>query len=168
MTTDPTPANTLRAAAARLRDLAPMIDGPLAGLADPVANWLEDYGDDWNQCPEDHPGTSVDEHALAVARRVLGTTEQADTRAARDCPACDAGIEHTAHCPTPESHNWGCGCPTDEAPKAQREEAEHTLYDALTTGVKHAQIRQHLIDQYRKAVTAEAQQPTPAPAEETK
>ena len=30
-----------------------------------------------------------------------------------DCPACDAGIVHTEHCPTPETHNWGCGCPTD-------------------------------------------------------
>jgi hypothetical protein len=34
-----------------------------------------------------------------------------------DCPACDAGIEHTEHCPTPETHNWGCGCPGDQAPR---------------------------------------------------
>ncbi|GGJ87144.1 hypothetical protein GCM10011583_18370 [Streptomyces camponoticapitis] len=32
-----------------------------------------------------------------------------------DCPACEAGIEHTAHCPTPETHNAGCGCPSDTA-----------------------------------------------------
>jgi hypothetical protein len=31
-----------------------------------------------------------------------------------DCPACEAGIEHDVHCPTPESHNAGCGCPTDQ------------------------------------------------------
>ncbi|MEU9498217.1 hypothetical protein [Streptomyces sp. NPDC048196] len=35
------------------------------------------------------------------------------TELARDCPACEAGIPHTEHCPTPETHNWGCGCPTD-------------------------------------------------------
>ena len=23
------------------------------------------------------------------------------------CPACEAGIAHTEHCPTPETHNWG-------------------------------------------------------------
>ncbi|WP_406225027.1 hypothetical protein [Streptomyces anulatus] len=34
--------------------------------------------------------------ALAVARQLLGTTE-------------------TAPCPTPETHNWGCGCPSDVA-----------------------------------------------------
>lgn len=35
----------------------------------------------------------------------------------RDCPSCEAGIEHTEHCPTPETHNWGCGCLTDQAPR---------------------------------------------------
>ncbi|RXS84181.1 hypothetical protein EST92_11525 [Streptomyces sp. TM32] len=37
----------------------------------------------------------------------------------RDCLACEAGIPHTEHCPTPETHNWGCGCPTDEALREQ-------------------------------------------------
>jgi hypothetical protein len=37
-------------------------------------------------------------------------------RAGRDCPACGARIKHTVHCPTPESHNWGCGCPGDRLP----------------------------------------------------
>lgn len=30
-----------------------------------------------------------------------------------DCPSCEAAIKHTVHCPTPETHNWGCGCPSD-------------------------------------------------------
>ncbi|MER5678654.1 hypothetical protein ABT081_17105 [Streptomyces sp. NPDC002238] len=59
-------------------------------------------------------------------------------------------------CSSPESHNWGCGCPTDQAPKAKREETEHALYEALTAGVQHAQIRQHLIEQHRAAVAYEA------------
>ncbi|MFE9337725.1 hypothetical protein [Streptomyces sp. NPDC007063] len=40
----------------------------------------------------------------------------------RDCPACDAGLDHDEHCPTPETHNWGCGCATDQAPAAWRRE----------------------------------------------
>lgn len=43
-------------------------------------------------------------------------------RALIDCPACLAGTEHVApgvHCPTPETHNAGCGCPTDQPPAAQ-------------------------------------------------
>lgn len=43
-------------------------------------------------------------------------TPQPETQAARDCPACDARIAHTVHCPAPESHNWGCGCPGDRLP----------------------------------------------------
>jgi hypothetical protein len=61
----------------------------------------------------------------------------------------------TEHCPTPETHNWGCGCPTDKWPAANRRDAEAALYDGLTNGVRHAQIRQHLIDQYRQAVARE-------------
>ncbi|MFJ3950249.1 hypothetical protein ACIPXV_09290 [Streptomyces libani] len=51
------------------------------------------------------------------------------TEPTRDCPACEAGIAHDEHCPTPETHNWGCGCPTDEAPREQHTE---TIPAALT------------------------------------
>ncbi|MFE9382339.1 hypothetical protein ACFYMO_03745 [Streptomyces sp. NPDC007025] len=54
----------------------------------------------------------------------LADTENAPQAGAqdRDCPACDAGLDHTEHCPTPETHNWGCGCATDQAPAAWRRE----------------------------------------------
>jgi hypothetical protein len=57
-------------------------------------------------------GCAIGAGALTHGVRML----RAETRphTARDCPACDAGIEHTEHCPTPETHNWGCGCPTDQ------------------------------------------------------
>ncbi|MFJ6363486.1 hypothetical protein ACIQIE_20180 [Streptomyces globisporus] len=85
--------------------------------------------------------------ALAVARQLLGTTTAAE-------------------CPSPETHNWGCGCPTDEAPTAKRVEAEHVLYDALTKGTPLAQVRQHIIDAYRAAVIAEhTHAAPPAPAD---
>lgn len=84
--------------------------------------------------------------ALAVARQLLGTT-----------------VAEGAPCPSLETHNWGCGCPTDEAPAAKRVEAEHVLYDALTKGTRHAQVRQHIIDEYRAAVIAE-HAPTAPPA----
>ncbi|MFI2081487.1 hypothetical protein ACH43Y_14205 [Streptomyces rubiginosohelvolus] len=86
---------------------------------------------------------------LAVARQLLGTS------AAEGVP-----------CPTPETHNWGCGCPTDQAPTAHRAEAEHVLYDALTKGTPLAQVRQHIIDAYRAAVIAEhTHAAPPAPAD---
>ncbi|WP_369778861.1 hypothetical protein [Streptomyces sp. R33] len=53
------------------------------------------------------PGT-----VLAAVLRALGIDPPGQV--ARDCPSCEVGIEHDAHCPTPETHNWGCGCPTDE------------------------------------------------------
>ncbi|MCR8574710.1 hypothetical protein [Streptomyces sp. Isolate_219] len=41
----------------------------------------------------------------------------------QDCPACEAGIPHDEHCPTPETHNWGCGCPTDAMRQATGQDA---------------------------------------------
>ncbi|MFD5678535.1 hypothetical protein [Streptomyces sp. NPDC127040] len=69
-----------------------------------------------------------------VVRRIVRETvtyavEQAEAPA-RDCPACEVGIEHDVHCPTPESHNWGCGCPTDKQPAAAQREAEAEPWDA--------------------------------------
>ncbi|OQQ13022.1 hypothetical protein B0675_40095 [Streptomyces sp. M41(2017)] len=39
----------------------------------------------------------------------------AQLRAMAGCQECEWGVEHTEHCPYPESHNWGCGCPTDQS-----------------------------------------------------
>ncbi|WP_405391092.1 hypothetical protein OG596_26490 [Streptomyces sp. NBC_01102] len=56
---------------------------PAVGLA--LADWLDAYGLDWDRCPSDHPGMSLDEHALVVARRILGTSEQAQPATVK-CP----------------------------------------------------------------------------------
>lgn len=40
----------------------------------------------------------------------------AQLRALAGCQECASGLEHNTHCPTPETHNWGCGCPTDPVP----------------------------------------------------
>jgi hypothetical protein len=92
---------------------------------------------------------------------------QAAGQPAADCPACDAGIEHTEHCPTPETHNWGCGCATDQMPTRSRQAAEAILHNAMDHGVKDEAIRQQLIDQLAEACRHEAalrplEQPTPA------
>lgn len=86
-----TPAEELRAAAARLRDVAPHITGPLAGLAAPVADWLDAAAhsyeagvtaaaDVFRDDPVGRdrflttgPG-APSPHALAVARQILGST----------------------------------------------------------------------------------------------
>ena len=70
-------------------------------------------------------------------------------------------------CPTPETHNWGCGCPTDQRPAHARAETEAILHDAMTHGVVDETVREKLIAQHREAVareTAVGQQPTQQPA----
>lgn len=64
-----TPADELRAAAERLRAVAPQITGHLAGLADPVADWL-DYEANLMGPGSERRGRT--HHALAVARAING------------------------------------------------------------------------------------------------
>ncbi|MFC7929144.1 hypothetical protein [Streptomyces cinereoruber] len=66
---------------------------------------------------------TVDGKVVDAARQATG---QADTtaEAARACVECELGTPHTEHCPSPETHNWGCGCPTDEKPRCPR--CDHT------------------------------------------
>ncbi|MFE7727454.1 hypothetical protein ACFU5D_16865 [Streptomyces anthocyanicus] len=59
-------------------------------------------------------------------RRVADETAATETQA-RDCPACDAGIGHSEHCPTPETHKWGCGCHAETQPPAALSPAERTM-----------------------------------------
>jgi hypothetical protein len=72
-----TPADELRTAAQRLRDVAPDITGPLTGLADPVADWLEATAADVARIEAQYrdrlAGESMAPHALAVARAINGT-----------------------------------------------------------------------------------------------
>ncbi|MFF7142306.1 hypothetical protein ACFZB5_13790 [Streptomyces nodosus] len=83
--TDQNPADELRAAARTLRDTAPDIHGPLAPLADPVADWLDHAADGLNigrihgtdlvicePCCEQLPCQHL-KPVLAVARAVNGT-----------------------------------------------------------------------------------------------
>lgn len=62
-----TPADELRAAAATLRAVAPEITGRLAGLAGPVADWLDETA--WIA----EPIGPINARALAVARAVNGS-----------------------------------------------------------------------------------------------
>ncbi|MGW4825021.1 hypothetical protein ACWEP4_40465 [Streptomyces sp. NPDC004227] len=77
MTAQPTPADELRAAAEKLRETAPDITGRLAGLADPVAEWLEHEAElaktahlwaERESCA--WCGEPANAHALAVARAI--------------------------------------------------------------------------------------------------
>lgn len=74
------PADELTAAAQRLRDVTPEITGPLSGLADPVAEWLDHEANtarDAHLWAEREPcgwcGEPAHAHALAVARAILGS-----------------------------------------------------------------------------------------------
>ncbi|MFC9465182.1 hypothetical protein [Streptomyces coelicoflavus] len=66
--------------------------------------------------------------ATKLLRRVADETAATETQA-RDCPACDAGIGHSEHCPTPETHKWGCGCHAETQPPAALSPAERTMLD---------------------------------------
>ncbi|MGW1246957.1 hypothetical protein [Streptomyces sp. NPDC002535] len=68
-------ATELQQAADRLRDAAPQIDGPLAGLADPVADWLDETANAlaWLAPFREHePGHRMWQTATAVARAING------------------------------------------------------------------------------------------------
>jgi hypothetical protein len=70
-------ATELQQAADTLRDLAPQITGPLAGLADPVADWLEETANAlaWLAPFREHePGYPLWKTATDVARAINGRT----------------------------------------------------------------------------------------------
>jgi transcriptional regulator with XRE-family HTH domain len=71
-------AAELQQAADRLRAVAPQITGPLQGLADPVADWLEETANAlaWLAPFREHePGHRMWQTATKVARTINGTTE---------------------------------------------------------------------------------------------
>lgn len=90
--TDPTPADELRDAAIRLRDIAPAVTGPLAGLAAPVADWLDAAAVEYDATvkgaasvwSEPHEADERDawvarqtnQPALTVARQINGTAPE--------------------------------------------------------------------------------------------
>lgn len=70
-----TPDQELHAAAKRLStmDDANWRGTPLNVLFPGIIRLLTEYGDDWDQCLEDHPGHTLDEAALDLARRINGS-----------------------------------------------------------------------------------------------
>ncbi|MEU1088908.1 hypothetical protein ABZ401_19095 [Streptomyces sp. NPDC005892] len=56
----------------------------------------------------------TDQHALTVARRILGEDEAQQPVAAVPAAHLPAGT-NAEDCPAPETHNAGCGCPSDVA-----------------------------------------------------
>ncbi|MGW4703741.1 hypothetical protein [Streptomyces sp. NPDC004285] len=78
-----------------------------------------------------------------------------------DCPGCEVGIEHTEHCPSPETHNWGCGCPTDRWPAAKAREALAGYLGGNGNDPKLAL----LLNDYHQAVAAETRAAVGQPAE---
>lgn len=74
-----TSLDELGAAAQRLRDVAPQITGPLAGLADPVADWLDHARETAQRMhrlfgSSEDPAGCVEQQALAVARVINGSS----------------------------------------------------------------------------------------------
>ena len=104
----------------------------------------------------------------AVCRHPEGYEGECPCRPGCACCRVTAAVgQQPDACPTPETHNWGCGCPTDQRPAHARAETEAILHDAMTHGVVDETVREKLIAQHREAVareTAVGQQPTQQPA----
>jgi hypothetical protein len=122
----------LQQAADTLRDVAPQIEGRLAGLADPVADWLDETANalSWLAPYRDNePGYGMWETAMVVARKILGTTEQQ--------PAADEAQQPEAR---PARHQWSVdmydpGAETwlSGTPRCDRDEAAQHLERLKTT-----------------------------------
>lgn len=87
------------------------------------------------------------QHPAAVEETHIVADDSDDPEHVDDCPGCETAVDHDEHCPTPETHNWGCGCPTDKWPGRRVEEAVTILHEAMDSGVKDPVIRQKLIGQ---------------------
>ncbi|MFE5958937.1 hypothetical protein [Streptomyces rubiginosohelvolus] len=116
------PADQLRAAAEKLRNMDPLTADRLTGIASPVAWWLE-----WQAAVLAEGQTAALDPALAVARQLLGTTEDAGARCVCGETAC-------------ESENCDCDsrtCPVDHAAEESDEEREQRE-DMEATARAHA------------------------------
>lgn len=74
-----------------------------------------------------------------------------DLAPARDCPAYNVDTPHTEHCPTPETHNWGCGCPGDQAPR--QAVADSGTFPALSEPERT--MLTYALDQAQEAIWSE-------------
>ncbi|MFF5801616.1 hypothetical protein [Streptomyces albogriseolus] len=99
----------------------------------------------------------------AVDRLTTQVRRLADTRPTPgDAPATTADDAEKA-CPTPLTHNWGCGCPTDEAPAAHTQTLRWARRESLLvllTRVQHGRtltddeartLRHHVETEMREA-----------------
>ncbi|MFD3802610.1 hypothetical protein ACFWTC_03055 [Streptomyces sp. NPDC058619] len=91
--------------------------------------WLHVLNEEVAEAFAESDPTKLRAELIQIAAVCAAWVSDLDRRPA-DCPACEVGIDHDVHCPTPESHNWGCGCPTDERPAAAQREAEAEPWDA--------------------------------------
>jgi hypothetical protein len=72
------PAEDLASAAENLRALDDMWwrGTPLARCIPGLIVLLSEYADDWRKCPEDRPGTRIDDAVLNLARAINGGEQQ--------------------------------------------------------------------------------------------
>lgn len=94
------------------------------------------------------PLDRVEEVAAGIrdtARTASGQQPEQCTSTCPDGEPCPSHDERV--CPAPETHNWGCGCPTDQMPGSSLAEAVAILHEAMDHGVKDPVARQRLIGQ---------------------
>jgi hypothetical protein len=105
---------------------------------------------------------------LTTQVRRLADTRQTPTVDPVDDDGPTTPDDGEATCPTPLTHNWGCGCPTDEAPAAHTQALRWARRESLlvlVTRVQHGRpltddeartLREHVETEMREAETARA------------
>ena len=79
-------------------------------------------------------------------------------------PDAPTATADDARCPTPETHNWGCGCPTDhsthilraQAAEQRAEAMERAMESTAADALKHRGCHRDLMAQCQRAEQAEA------------
>lgn len=124
------------------------------------------------------PASRVEEVVAGIRDAARQTTGQADTEAT-PCDDCEHprklhnqrgcwghwGPEEGCTCPSTGHDDTGPDFKATIAAATKLGKAKDALYDGLATGVKHAQVRQYLIDQYRLAAAEMTRAAVGQPAE---
>lgn len=95
------------------------------------------------------------DHYRRAAEGIVASPEEHSLAAANVAIAALAGAD-TGACPTPETHNWGCGCPTDESaalPKPRHWRG--TDGDDITEAYMDAQATLARVRRFARALSAE-------------
>jgi hypothetical protein len=129
---------------------------------------VDEHGFHWSDTVAVYPVTDAPPTTPDNGRRItswLPTSPELAAQRAETMNMLERYIDSRT-CPTPETHNWGCGCPTDEAPAAHTKTLRWARRESLLvllTRVQHGRtltddeartLRHHVETEMGEAETA--------------